>query len=157
MTVYYPLGNPTATEITNESLLTQLNALSNATGYEGTTNISSSGYLPTILNVSATAIPTTTITNIGNIYAKPLLTIRGSGDISIYLNGIQLLQIALGDREEITIDISKMEAYDEETKVLLNRLVIGDYSKFLINSGNNELIITGDVSNFSMSGYTRWL
>ena len=156
-TIYYVSNNPTATEITNEALLTQLNALSNATGYEGTTNISSSGYLPTILNVSAIAIPTTTITNIGNIYAKPLLTIRGSGDISIYLNGIQLLQIALGDREEITIDISKMEAYDEETKVLLNRLVIGDYSNFLINSGNNELIITGDVSNFSMSGYTRWL
>lgn len=155
--VYYVLATPTTTEITDTELLAQLTLLSNATTYDEATNISSKGDLPSILNVSATSIPTTTITNIGNIYAKPLLTIRGSGDISIYLNGIQLLQIALGDREEITIDISKMEAYDEETKVLLNRLVIGDYSKFLINSGVNELLITGDVSNFTMSNYTRWL
>lgn len=155
--VYYVLATPTTTEITDTELLAQLILLSNATTYDETTNILSIGDLPSILNVSATSIPTTTITNIGNIYAKPLLTIKGSGDISVYLNGIQLLQIALGDREEITIDISKMEAYDEETKVLLNRLVIGDYSKFLINSGVNELLITGDVSNFTMSNYTRWL
>lgn len=155
--VYYVLATPTTTEITDTELLAQLTLLSNATTYDEATNISSKGDLPSILNVSATSIPTTTITNIGNIYAKPLLTIKGSGDISVYLNGIQLLQIALGDREEITIDISKMEAYDEETKVLLNRLVIGDYSKFLINSGVNELLITGDVSNFTMSNYTRWL
>ena len=151
------IGVPTTTEITDTELLAQLTLLSNATTYDETTNIFSNGDLPSILKVSATSIPTTTITNIGNIYAKPLLTIRGSGDISVYLNGIQLLQIALGDREEITIDISKMEAYDEATKVLLNRLVIGDYSKFLINSGVNELLITGDVSNFTMSNYTRWL
>lgn len=155
--LYYVLATPTTTEITDTELLAQLTLLSNATTYDKATNILSIGDLPSILNVSATSIPTTTITNIGNIYAKPLLTIRGSGDISVYLNGIQLLQIALGDREEITIDISKMEAYDEETKVLLNRLVIGDYSKFLINSGDNELLITGDVSNFTMSNYTRWL
>ena len=155
--VYYVLAISTTTEITDTELLAQLTLLSNATTYDETTNIFSNGDLPSILKVSATSIPTTTITNIGNIYAKPLLTIRGSGDISVYLNGIQLLQIALGDREEITIDISKMEAYDEETKVLLNRLVIGDYSKFLINSGVNELLITGDVSNFTISNYTRWL
>ena len=155
--VYYVLAISTTTEITDTELLAQLTLLSNATTYDETTNIFSNGDLPSILKVSATSIPTTTITNIGNIYAKPLLTIRGSGDISVYLNGIQLLQISLGDREKITIDISKMEAYDEDTKVLLNRLVIGDYSKFLINSGVNELLITGDVSNFTMSNYTRWL
>lgn len=156
-TIYYVSNNPTATEITNEALLTQLNALSNAYAYDGTTNIISSGYLPSILSVSATAIPNTTITNIGNIYAKPLLTIYGSGDISLYLNGIQVLQIALGDSGEITIDISNMEAYNKDTKVLMNRLVTGDYSNFLINSGTNKLLITGDVSNFTMSNYTRWL
>lgn len=154
---YVPISTPTTTEITDTELLAQLNLLSNATTYDEATNILSTGDLPSILNVSATSIPTTTITNIGNIYAKPLLTIKGRGDISVYLNGIQLLQIALGDREEITIDVSKMEAYDEATNVLLNRLVIGDYSKFLINSGVNELLITGDVSNFTMSNYTRWL
>ena len=154
---YYVLAIPTTTEITDTELLALLNLLSNATTYDKATNIFSKGDLPSILKVSATFVPQTTITNIGNIYAKPLLTIKGSGDISVYLNGIQLLQIALGDREEITIDVSKMEAYDEETNVLLNRLVIGDYSKFLINSGVNELLITGDVSNFTMSNYTRWL
>lgn len=154
---YYVLATPTVAEITNEALLTQLNALSNAYAYDGTTNIISSGFLPSILSVSATAIPNTTITNIGNIYAKPLLTIYGSGDISLYLNEIQVLQIALGDSGEITIDVSNMEAYNKDTKILMNRLVTGDYSNFLINSGTNKLLITGDVSNFTMSNYTRWL
>ena len=102
-------------------------------------------------------MPKTIINNIGNIYAKPLITIYGSGNIGVYLNQIQVLQIALGDSGSITIDVSKMEAYNKNTQALMNRLVTGDYMEFLINSGENEIAFSGNVAGFTMDNYTRWL
>jgi len=156
-TVYYVLETPTTTEITDSTLLEQLEALAGATTYENTTNISVSGSMPVIESASTSGMPNTVITNIGNIYAKPLITIYGSGDIGVYLNQIQVLQIALGDNGSITIDVSKMEAYDKNTQVLMNRLVTGDYMKFLINSGDNNIAFSGNVLGFTMDNYTRWL
>lgn len=155
--VYYVLATPTTTEITDTELVSQLNQLANATTISSATNIISSGNLPSILNISTTKIANTTINNIGNIYAKPLLTIYGVGDIGVYLNGTQVLQIALGNSEKITIDVSKMEAYNSDTDVLMNRIVTGDYMNFLIQSGSNTLTFTGIVTKLTMDNYTRWL
>ena len=71
------------------------------------------------------------IRNVGNIYSKPTIKITGSGDISIYLNDVQLFQIALGDLGNITIDTTQMEAYKGTT--LLNRIVTGNYENFKLN------------------------
>lgn len=155
--IYYILATPTATEITDTTLLEQLEALSGATTYENTTNISVTGSLPAILKATTQGMPKTIINNIGNIYAKPLITIYGSGNIGVYLNQIQVLQIALGDSGSITIDVSKMEAYNKNTQALMNRLVTGDYMEFLINSGENEIAFSGNVAGFTMDNYTRWL
>ena len=50
--VVYKLATPTTTPITDATLIEQLNALYNAKSYNGQTNISVSGNLPMILNVS---------------------------------------------------------------------------------------------------------
>ena len=51
--LYYILKTPTYTEITNETLLNELNELEKMMSYNGQTNISVSGNLPMILDVSA--------------------------------------------------------------------------------------------------------
>lgn len=51
--VYYILETPTITEITDTTLISQLNNLYNAKSYDDTTVITIDGNLPSILNVSA--------------------------------------------------------------------------------------------------------
>ena len=51
--IYYQLATPIDTEITNSTLVEQLNNLEKLMSYNGTTNISSNGNLPIVLGVSA--------------------------------------------------------------------------------------------------------
>lgn len=157
-TIYFPLATPTEEQITNAELIEQLEAILNAVSYEDQTNISQENdNLGFIISASTSNMADITVINIGNIYAKPLMTINGSGNIEVYLNGIQVLQIALGDNQTITIDVSKMEAYNSSTQALLNRLVTGDYMNFLINNGNNTIGFRGSVTSVTIDNYTRWL
>ena len=59
---YYVLATPTTTEITDTTLISQLNALASARSYKGQTNISVDGDLPVILDLEAyiNNIPTKT-------------------------------------------------------------------------------------------------
>lgn len=98
-----------------------------------------------------------TITNEGNIYSKPILTITGNGDISISLDGNQIFSIDMSNNSAIVIDTENMEAYDPTTGNLLNRKVTGDYENFKIESGNNTLSISGTITSGSITNYTRWL
>lgn len=98
-----------------------------------------------------------TITNEGNIYSKPILTIIGSGDISISLDGNQIFSIDMSNNSKIVIDTKNMEAYDPTTGNLLNRIVTGNYENFKIESGNNTLSISGTITDASITNYTRWL
>lgn len=98
-----------------------------------------------------------TITNSGNTTSKPLLTIYGQDDISVYINDVEVLQIALGDEGYITIDSATMEAYKDSINNLKNRLVTGDYSKLALNAGDNTISFTGVVTEYEISKYSRWL
>lgn len=100
----------------------------------------------------------TTVQNAGNIYARPVLNISGSGNIEINLNEQQIFEVDLGeDATSITIDTNQMEAYNPNTTELMNRKVTGDYSLFKIGSGNNTVEITGTVTSATISNYTRWI
>ena len=160
-TLYYALATATDEEITNETLIAQLNALSGATAYRGRTHIistaGSSDNLPQIVAAEVMKISDGTITNAGNIYSKPTLTVYGSGDVTISLNGIQLFQIALGDTEYITIDTAAMEAYKDSPGNLQNRLVTGDYDNFVLNPGENQITFSGLVTKCIVENYSRWL
>lgn len=98
-----------------------------------------------------------TITNDGNIYSKPILTITGSGNISISLGGNQMFSIDMSNNSKIVIDTNNMEAYDPTTGNLLNRIVTGNYENFKIESGNNTLSISGTITTATISNYERWL
>lgn len=157
LNVYYILKTPTNTEITYQPLINQLNALEDAESYEGTTNINQvNNDLPFILGLTYfTGDNTITITNDGNIYSKPLLRIKGTSDISISLNGIQIFQITLQNNEIIIIDTEKMEAYYDG--MLKNRQVIGDYNNFKLNPGENTIEFNGAFDYVRISRYSRWV
>lgn len=162
MSVYYPLATPTDTEITNQALVEQLDDIYyHAHAYKERTHVNSTyatGNVPHIIAAAVTAnMGDITVTNSGNFISKPTMTIFGSGNIGVYLNGIQLFQIALGDTEYITIDCAAMEAYKDTLETLQNRLVTGDYSNFVLNPGDNTISFSGSVTKFEISNYSRWL
>ena len=97
-----------------------------------------------------------TITNNGNIYAKPVLTIVGSGTITISLDGNQIFSIDMSNNGKIVLDTANLEAYDPDNGQLLNRIVTGDYDSFKIESGNNTLSLSGTISSASIINYQRW-
>ena len=98
-----------------------------------------------------------TITNNGNIYAKPIITIVGSGTITISLGGNQIFSIDMSNNSKIVIDTANLEAYDPDTGDLLNRIVTGDYELFKIESGSNTLNISGTITTATLTNYQRWL
>lgn len=97
------------------------------------------------------------ITNLGNIYSKPLLVISGSGTITVSLDGNQILNIDMTGLTTIAIDTVLMEAYDPNTGVLLNRNVTGDYSKLKLEKGTNTLNLGGTITSATITHVSRWL
>lgn len=99
----------------------------------------------------------TTVINSGNTTSRPVLTVYGEGDIGLAINGVEVLNIELGDDGHITLDSAEMEAYKDTTADLKNRLVTGDYSKLALNAGDNTISFTGTVTKYEISKYSRWL
>lgn len=97
------------------------------------------------------------VNNGGNIYSKPIITIYGTGTINLSLNDEQMFVIDLGNEKQITIDIEKMEAYNQETKLLKNRLVTGNYDNFRLKKSKNIISWTGAITKIVVSKYSRWI
>lgn len=160
-TVYYVLAAPTDEEITNQALIDQLDDIyEQAHSYKGRTHITANAQgdnAPAVLSVEVGENNETTVTNAGNTASRPIITIYGQGNIGMYINDVQVLDIALGDEQYITIDSVAMEAYKDSTANLKNRLVTGDYSKLALNVGDNKIYFTGIVTKYEISKYSRWL
>lgn len=157
---YAPLATPTDTQITEAHLISQLNALENANSYKPVTYIrttSDGENLPVIIKATTAGYIDGTITNSGNTIARPKLTIFGSGNIGISINGVQIFEIALGSEGHITIDTNAMEAYKDTMDNLKNRLVTGDYSKFVLNPGDNQIGFSGNTNMCVVENYSRWI
>lgn len=159
--LYYQLATPTTTQITDTTLLSQLEALAGATTYLGQTNIITNGSdLNPLLEVTTFAVddPSFVITNSGNINSKPIITIYGLGTVGLYLNGIQVLSLDMGETtSQITIDVAKLEAYNQETGALMNRNVTGDYNNLSLNVGENTITESGTLQGLEVENYSRWL
>lgn len=99
---------------------------------------------------------TITARNLGNVYSKPTLTITGTGSISVYLNNTQIFSISLNTAQTIIIDVEQMNAYDTEGNYL-NRLVVGNYDNFILNTGLNTITINGSITSVSINKISRWI
>ena len=98
------------------------------------------------------------IRNNGNYFSRPTLKITGSGVVEITLNNNEILTISFEDEDQtIIIDADQMNAIDEETGLLVNRLVIGNYDNIRLNKGSNIIGISGNVTKVKISNYSRWI
>lgn len=95
------------------------------------------------------------IRNAGNIYSKPIITITGTGLIELSLNSQVIFNITMGNFGSMTIDTTLMEAYNGTT--LTNRYVTGDYDNFRLNIGLNTISWSGDITQFEIQNYSRWI
>lgn len=97
------------------------------------------------------------IFNSGNVQSKPLITLTGSGTVTLLFNGTPVLVLTLGSPGmSITIDAEKMEAYHGST--LLNRYVAGDYDDLRLKVGDNTISWSGGtVTSIVFDKYSRWI
>ena len=95
------------------------------------------------------------ITNNGNVYAKPILDIKGTGIINVYLNGTQMFSADITN--EIIVDIPNLETYNPNTSALMNRNVTGNISNFVLPVGTNTITVDGAVEKVTITMYQRWL
>ena len=109
------------------------------------------------LNVSlSNVVPSITVRNSGNISAKPILDIIGNGMINLTLNNNQVFTIDMQSTSEIIIKTEEMNAYYIDG-TYANRIVTGDYDDFNLTPGANVITWTGDISEMTISNYSRWL
>lgn len=95
------------------------------------------------------------VMNNGNTNSKPVLTLHGSGTITLSINGMDAFVIELGNEGYIVIDSYQRNAYKDG--VLKNRLVSGDYDNMSFNIGSNEISWSGDVTEIDIENYSRWI
>lgn len=108
-------------------------------------------------NPGVETIANISVTNKGNIYSKPKLTITGSNTITVYLGNTQIFSIDLSAAgETIIIDAAGMNATDPEGNYL-NRQVTGDYDNFKLAPGVNNLRVTGTLTSVNLETYSRWI
>lgn len=91
------------------------------------------------------------VTNPGNIYAEPVMTVTGSGDITLMV-GMSICELT-GISGNIVLDTPLMEAYSGTTS--LNSRMSGDFPTLL--PGVNAVNWSGNVSLLQIVSNWRYL
>ena len=94
----------------------------------------------------------TTIRNSGTVYSEPLITVYGSGDITLTVNGADFP--LYGVQESITIDSEMMEVFKGNTNQN-GKYGGAEFPRFEV--GQNEIRWTGNVSKIKIQPRWRWL
>ena len=94
----------------------------------------------------------TTIRNSGTVYSEPIITVYGSGDITLTVNGADFP--LYGVQESITIDSEMMEVFKGNTNQN-GKYGGADFPRFEV--GKNEISWTGNVSKIKIQPRWRWL
>ncbi len=97
------------------------------------------------------------IRNNGNFYSRPTITITGSGDINLFINGYQVLTLDLAvTSQTIILDGDSMNALSLDG-TFLNRRVSGDLDDMRLKPGKNIISYTGSISEMKIDNYSRWI
>ena len=96
------------------------------------------------------------IRNNGNYPSRPQITLTGSGNVNLSINGAQVMVINMTQNPVITLDSTAMNAYAPDNS-LMNRQVTGNYDNLVLKSGKNTISFTGSVSQIAVNNYSRWL
>lgn len=96
------------------------------------------------------------IVNAGNVGAAPKLTIKATGNVSIYLDGSQVVQVTNTGDYTLVIDVAALEASTPEG-VLMNRHITGDYQRLMLSPGKHSIKWSGTVHSLTIEDYSRWI
>lgn len=110
------------------------------------------------VETGVSTVTTFSLTNGGNYFSRPQLTLTGVGTVNLSLNGNQIFVINFEEcGGQLTIDTNAMEAYVGTVETLANRAVDGDYNNFKFNIGKNTLTWDGYISKIVINNYSRWI
>lgn len=108
--------------------------------------------LGTFKSISVDNPTSISLTNEGTAEAETLISLTGTGDVSLTIDE-QTLNLT-GLTEKITLDSRRYLVYNELNYNKLN-LHSGDFIKIPV--GSSELLITGSVSNISMQYWDTYI
>ena len=127
VTVIYALRTATNTEITDATLLSQLNAIDSAMAFETSTTIAQvNNDLP--INLTVTEIGSATVSS--NYRGEPIITVNDTG--LIYFNG----SIIKVNQSPMTINSQTMQAYNGNIN-LNNYIEINEFP--MLKKGSNDI------------------
>lgn len=92
------------------------------------------------------------VSNQGLIESKPIITLYGSGNVAIAVNGLDVFTINIDD-EYVVVDSMEEEAYKGST--LKNRKMTGDFP--ILQSGINTISWSGTLTKIIVEPKSRWL
>ena len=101
-------------------------------------------------DITLTTSPTF-VNNPGNVYAEPIITVYGSGDITLMV-GTTIVQLE-GIEDSVTLDSSLMEAYKGADS--LNSSMSGEFP--LLQPGANAVSWSGSVTSVVVKPNWRFL
>ena len=107
-------------------------------------------YQENVESVTLTA-STSTVTNPGSVYSEPVITVYGTGDITLMV-GTDIVELE-GVSGSITLDSELREAYSGTTG--LNSAMSGEFP--ILKSGQNAISWTGDVTKVEVKPNWRYL
>lgn len=94
------------------------------------------------------------VENLGNYTSKPLITIKGTGEVKLTVNDTVVCTYTFPSGENtVLLDSEKQDAYWDNT--LKNRNMIGEFPIFA--KGNNVVSWSGAVESIKIEKYSRWL
>jgi predicted phage tail component-like protein len=87
-----------------------------------------------------------TVKNNGNIYSRPDITVIGSGEVDLSLNGSQILSLELADNQAVIIDSENMNAYGAQSAI---REVVANIEPKQAGSGDPSPDNIREISGFT--------
>lgn len=108
-------------------------------------------YLVVDVPTTVTTFPNT-VTNNGNVYAKPHITLVGSGSVSVTINGT-IFSYTFPVGEDVEIDCESEDAYHNGS--LRNQYMNGFFPKLKV--GSNAIAVTGSLTSIKFENVSRWL
>ena len=107
-----------------------------------------------VIDRNTTSLSSVTVTNAGKEISKPVITLYGSGTVTIAVNGSTIFTYTFPSGEsEVVIDSIKEEAY--LSGVYKNRNMNGEYPKLIV--GNNTITWTGSLTRIKVEPKSRWI
>jgi predicted phage tail component-like protein len=96
------------------------------------------------------------ITNDGNYFSKPIITVKGEGTVVLSVNGVPICNYTFPENENtVILDSEKQDAYLDSVDNLRNRQMVGEFPIF--KKGVNVISWSGTVESLRIKKYSRWL